>query len=192
MKRVIATALAAIAATSFMIGTVSSASAGDAADPAAIAASARTGITPNSQLPEKIKVDDKLYKVVETLRGVGKQVYDCTDGKYVFREPIAGLVSLRLAPAGIHGAGPFWASFDGSKVIGISPVADSVPSPAGPSNIAWLKVTAKSTAGTGGVFSKVAFIQRTDTRGGVAPATCAAPATVSVDYTTIYVFWAPK
>jgi Protein of unknown function (DUF3455) len=189
VKRLLATALAAIAATSFMIGTVSAASAGDTADPAAIAASTRTGITPNAQLPEAIRVDESTYKVVETLRGVGKQVYDCVDGAYKFREPIAGLVSLRLAPAGIHGAGPFWASFDGSKVIGTSPV--SAPSPAGPSNIAWLKVTAASTAGVGGVFSNVTFIQRTDTRGGAAPATCGAP-TVAVDYTTIYVFWALK
>jgi Protein of unknown function (DUF3455) len=189
MKRVFATALAAVAAASFMIGTMSAASAGDVADPAAIAASGRTGITPNSQLPELIRVDESKFKVVETLRGVGKQVYDCVGGTYVFREPIAGLVTLRLVPAGIHGAGPFWAGFDGSKVIGKSPV--SAPSPAGPSNIPWLKVTAASTAGTGGVFSNVAFIQRTDTRGGVAPTTCGAP-TVAVDYMTIYVFWAPR
>jgi Protein of unknown function (DUF3455) len=189
MKRVIATALAAVAAASFLIGSVSSASAGDVADPAAIAASARTGITPNSQLPPAIQVDEAAFKIVDTQRGIGKQVYDCVGGTYRFREPIAGLVSLRLVPTGIHGAGPFWASFDGSKVVGTSPVAS--PSPAGPGNIPWLKVTAASTAGTGGVFSNVAFIQRTDTRGGVAPATCGAP-TVAVDYTTIYVFWAPK
>ena len=43
------------------------------------------------------------------------------------------------------------------------------------------------------MFSKVAFIQRTDTRGGVAPTTpCTVPSTVSVDYSTYYVFWAPK
>jgi hypothetical protein len=85
MKRVFATALAAVAAASFMIGTMSSASAGDVADPAAIAASARTGITPNAQLPAAIQVDESMFKVVETLRGVGKQVYDCTNGKYMFR-----------------------------------------------------------------------------------------------------------
>jgi hypothetical protein len=189
MKRVLAIALAAVAAASFMIGAVSSASAGDVADPSAIAASGRTGITPNSQLPAAIQVDESAFKVVETLRGVGKQVYDCVNGAYKFREPIAGLVTLRLAPAGIHGAGPFWASFDGSKIIGAT--VASAPSPAGAANIAWLKVGATSNAGTGGVFSNVAFVQRTDTRGGVAPATCSAP-TVSVDYTTIYVFWAPK
>ena len=72
MKRVFATALAAIAAASFMIGTVSSASAGDVADPASVAASARTGITPNSQLPPAIRVDESAFKVVETLRWVGR------------------------------------------------------------------------------------------------------------------------
>jgi hypothetical protein len=48
-----------------------------------------------------------------------------------------------------------------------------------------------STAGTGGAFSNVEFVQRIDTRGGVAPKTCGAP-TVAVDYATNYVFWAPK
>lgn len=43
-----------------------------------------------------------------------------------------------------------------------------------------------------GVFGNVAFIQRLDTRGGVAPASCTAPSTVSVDYSANYVFWAPK
>ena len=130
--------------------------------------------------------------MVETLRGVGKQVYDCVGGKYSLREPMAGLFTLRGLPAGIHGAGPFWADFDGSKVVGSSAIPPvSVPSPDGPANIAWLKVTAGSNAGQGGVLSTVKFIQRINTHGGVAPATCGAP-TISVDYTTFYVFWVSR
>ena len=44
--------------------------------------------------------DDPSLKIVATLRGVGKQVYDCTGGKYVFREPVAGLFGPRGLPAG--------------------------------------------------------------------------------------------
>jgi Protein of unknown function (DUF3455) len=46
---------------------------------------------------------------------------------------------------------------------------------------------------TTGVFNNVLFIQRIDTRGGVAPTgTCSAPTTAAVDYVANYVFWAPK
>jgi hypothetical protein len=150
-----------------------------------------------NQLPEVIRVDETKFKVITTLRGVGKQVYDCVDGKYKFREPMAGLFTFRGLPAGIHGApsapsSPLWADFDGSRVVGdtTSPEFHSDPF-GGPSNVNWLKVPAAATAGTGGVLSNVKFIQRIDTRGGAAPSTCGAP-TVAVDYATNYVFWAPK
>ena len=178
----------AAAAVAIVAATMTASLSAATADPSPTTARGG-GPTPNSMLPADIQVDESQFKVVETLRGIGKQVYDCTGGKYVFREPMAGLFSTRGLPAGIHGAGPFWADFDGSKVVGTSPV--SVASPDGPNNIAWLKVTAASNAGTGGVLSNVKFIQRTDTRGGVAPATCGAP-TISVDYATFYVFWASR
>jgi hypothetical protein len=104
------------------------------------------------------------------------------------RQPVAALFTLRGQPTGIHGAGPFWQSFDGSKVIGTAVESDTERP--GPANIAWLKVEKKTVEGTG-VFSNVTFIQRIDTKGGVAPKTCGAP-TVSVGYSTNYVFWAPK
>ena len=148
-------------------------------------------MTPNGKLPESIRVNETQFKIVATQRGVGKQVYTCgTDGKYALREPVATLSTLRGAPAGIHGKGPFWAHFDGSRVDGSAPI--SAPSPAGPSNIAWLKVVGTPVPNAPGAFGNVAFIQRTDTMGGAAPATCTAPSTVAVDYSTIYVFWAPK
>jgi hypothetical protein len=184
------TATAAVAA-SILISSAAPAVAQTAtADSSATARSA--GVTPNSQLPAAIKVDENAFMIVATLKGVGKQVYTCgktESGKYGLREPVAVLFDLR-GNAGIHGEGPFWASFDGSKVVGSAPV--SVPSPAGPSNISWLKVVGTPVLNAPGVFGKVAFIQRVDTKGGVAPASCTAPSTVSVDYSTNYVFWAPK
>jgi Protein of unknown function (DUF3455) len=87
--------------------------------------------------------------------------------------------------------GLFRTSFDGSRRDGSSPV--TVPSPSGPSNVAWLKIVDTSVPNARGLFSNVAFIQRLDTRGGVAPAgPCTAPKTVAVDYTANYVFWAKK
>lgn len=191
MKRRVLATLAATAAVaaSLMVTGVNVAAATETAASAESAGRQQSRITPNSELPPDIQVDDKKFKIVATMRGTGKQVYDCAGGTATFREPIAVLTNLRAGQAGIHGAGPFWASFDGSRVIG-APLA-SAPSPDGASNIAWLKVTGATKFGTGGVFSNVSFIQRTDTRGGVAPVPCNTP-TVAVNYSTVYVFWAPK
>ena len=141
-------------------------------------------------MPETIKIKpaDGNLKIVATLKGIGKQVYKCENNVYVLREPVAVLFDLR-GSAGTHGKGPFWASFDGSRVDGSSPTPFA--SPAGPSNIPWLKVVGTPVKDAPGVFGNVAFIQRLDTKGGVAPATCTTP-TVSVDYSANYVFWAPK
>jgi hypothetical protein len=81
-------------------------------------------------------------------------------------------------------AGPYWESKDGSRVHGAKPV--SVPNPG---SIALLRLEAADTSGTG-VFSKVAFIQRLDTTGGVAPAgACTAGKTTEVPYTAKYYFY---
>lgn len=192
-RRVVAACLAAIAVIATAMTVTISAATADTPSGGGVLA----GPTPNSKLPVDIQVNDPKLKVVATLRGVGKQVYDCKPGSpYTFREPMAGLFTTRGLPAGIHdaipGTGPFWADFDGSKFVGIggtSPVSVLVPLN-NTKDIPWLKVSKSSTAGTG-VLSNVEFVQRTDTRGGVAPATCGAP-TVAVDYTTWYVFWAPR
>jgi hypothetical protein len=194
MKRRLFTGVAAAAAlaATLMIGNVGQAAAADPPAAAAAAASAqRTGVTPNSQIKDPIHVDETKFRIVETLRGIGKQVYECTNGAYTFREPVAGLLTMRGVPAGIHGKGPFWALFDGSKVskpIDSKPFSDDKVS--GPSNVPWLLVPV-TAEGTGGSLSNVQLVQRIDTRGGVAPATCG-PKTLSVDYSANYVFWALK
>jgi hypothetical protein len=173
-----------------------SASAADAppALSATNAAGQSAGVTPNANLPKEIQVDATQNHVVATLRGVGKQVYDCsTGGAWTFREPVAGLFTTNGIPAAIHGKGPFWADFDGSHVDGTGAVSP----PASPpytdltKNVPWLRLVGTPALNTTGVFSNVAFIQRIDTRGGVAPTgTCTGTSTKAVDYTANYVFWA--
>jgi Protein of unknown function (DUF3455) len=192
MKRRLFTSLAAAAAVtaSILISSGAAAAAPDAAT-ATTASPQDTGVTPNAKLPTAIQVDETQFEIVASLRGVGKQVYDCVGTAWTFREPVAGLLTSRGVPTGIHGKGPFWASFDGSHVDGSAPV--SAPSPDATKNVPWLKLVGTPTPNTTGAFSNVAFIQRIDTKGGVAPTgTCTAPATRAVDYTANYVFWAHK
>jgi hypothetical protein len=204
MKRRIFTSLAATAAVAASI-LISSGAAEAAPDSATAATPQSTSTTTDpgsATAAAAVAVDTATYRIVVTLHGVGKQVYDCKNGVYALREPMAGLFTSRGIPAGIHGAttgptAPFWANFDGSRVVGnttndltTNPTFVAVNAPNFARDVKWLKVPAASNAGTG-VFSNVAFIQRINTRGGVAPATCGAP-TISLDYATDYVFWAKK
>ena len=188
MKRRFAAGLAAVVAVTAGILTAS----GAAAATPDVATAGAPGASANSKLPVAIQVDETQNKVVASFVGIGKQVYDCNAAgtAFVFREPVAGLLS-RGVQAAIHGKGPFWASFDGSRVEASS--AGSAPSPDPARNVLWLKLASTLNAGATGVFSNVKFIQRLDTRGGVAPTgTCSPLKTVAVDYTANYVFWAPK
>jgi len=186
MKRRFFACLAAAAAVTSSLLMVSGA---DAATPDATAAGAQsTGVTPEANVPAAVQVGPG-FKVVASLRGVGKQIYDCNGSTYTFREPAAGLFTSRGVPAAIHGKGPFWTNFDGSRVDGRATTPPSSVSP-DPKSVPWLKLIGTPT-GANGVFSNVAFIQRIDTRGGLAPATCTGTSTIAVDYTANYVFWAP-
>jgi hypothetical protein len=187
MKRRFLAGLAAAAAVTASVLTVSGA---DAATPDATTAGAQSaGVTPEVNVPAAIQVGAG-FKIVATLRGVGKQIYDCNGSAFAFREPAAGLFTSRGVPAAIHGKGPFWTNFDGSRVDGSPTTPPSTASP-DPKSVPWLKLVGKPT-GASGVFSKVAFIQRIDTRGGLAPTSCTGTSTIAVDYTANYVFWAPN
>jgi hypothetical protein len=135
-------------------------------------------------------------KVVLDVVGKGVQIYDCrpsaTDPNvlaWTFREPAAVLYGHGRRPVGIHFRGPTFESFDGSSVVGA--LQASVPAP-DPGAIPWLLLRATSNQGDG-VLAQVDFIQRLETRGGVAPAgTCdpATDATAAVPYRARYVFYA--
>jgi hypothetical protein len=136
-------------------------------------------------------------KVVLDVTGKGVQIYDCrpsaTDpavNAWTFREPAAVLSGHRGRAVGIHFRGPTFESFDGSSVLGaVPPVGSVTPDPAA---VPWLLLAAASTQGDG-VLAGVDFVQRIETRGGLAPTgACdpAADATVAVPYRARYVFYA--
>jgi hypothetical protein len=134
-------------------------------------------------------------KVVLDVTGKGVQIYDCkpsaadpTVRTWTFREPAAVLYGHRGRPVGIHFVGPTFESFDGSAVVGARPKTYQPD----PTAIPWLLLEADASRGDG-VLSEVDFIQRLETRGGLAPAGACDPATdatVAVPYRARYVFYA--
>lgn len=131
-----------------------------------------------------------------TVTGKGMQIYLCQQGpsgaQWIFQAPEANLTDTSGNPAGTHSAGPAWNSKDGSSVKGVLLV--KAPSP-DPNSIPWLLLRASGASGTG-IMSKVEFIRRSDTHGGVAPATgCDAQhinTSASVPYTATYTFYSAK
>jgi hypothetical protein len=134
-------------------------------------------------------------------RGSGMQIYNCaasggagagagtTTYAWTFKAPDALLVDMNFVPVAMHGAGPSWTSTDGSVVVAPeiarvdAPRADAIP---------WLLLKELSTTGPG-VFSEVAFVQRLNTSGGVAPTTGCDASTVNtlvrVPYSADYYFY---
>ncbi|MFE5563894.1 DUF3455 domain-containing protein [Amycolatopsis japonica] len=125
-------------------------------------------------------------KQVAAFSAVGVQIYGCTGGAWSLIQPAATL-SRRGVPAAIHGKGPIWTStIDGTSVtaaaVGSSPQPGAIP-----------QLLLKATANYGdGIFGSVSYIQRLNTRGGVAPTGyCAEGAQTAVHYTADYTFWNP-
>lgn len=135
------------------------------------------------------------YALAFTAKAKGVQIYTSTAEagaapKWVLEAPLA---ELTVPKASIHHyAGPSWEAADGSKVVRDkeTPVA-AVPAKQANADIPWLlvKVTADPAAG---VLSKVGYVQRIETQGGVAPATppVRTDTKVGVPYTATYVFYA--
>lgn len=109
--------------------------------------------------------------------------------QWVLKAPQADLFDAANQKIGTHYAGPTWESTDGSKVVGTKIASAASPTSG---NIPWLLLQAKSTSGMG-VFTKVTYVQRLDTQGGVAPADgCDAGhlgAESPVSYEANYVFY---
>lgn len=127
----------------------------------------------------------------EVGHALGVQVYACNGTAWTFVEPKAVLVTNRFQFIH-HFAGPTWQHQDGSSVVGqlVKPVTVDAKS------IPWLLLSKKTT--TEGKFgnrlTQTTFIQRVNTRGGIAPAasTCTAAAAGTqqeVPYTADYFFW---
>jgi hypothetical protein len=142
------------------------------------------------KVPAEIQVEAG-NEPFEVGHALGVQVYACNGTAWTFVEPKALLVTNRLQLIH-HFAGPTWQHQDGSSVVGqlVKPVTVDAKS------IPWLLLSKKTT--TPGKFgnrlTQTTFIQRVNTRGGIAPAasTCtAATAGVQkeVPYTADYYFW---
>lgn len=104
------------------------------------------------------------------LQAAGVQIYSCTSDNapiaWKFKGPEAKLMDAKGTEAGSHFAGPTWKLTDGSEVKA-TPVA-SKPAPE-PGSVPWLLLKVASHSGSG-KLDQVAYITRTNTKGGVAPA----------------------
>lgn len=132
-----------------------------------------------------------------TVFGAGDLAYECKEKaamagtfEWTFVGPTAVLYDKTTkAVIGKYYAGPTWEANDGSMVggkqIGVSPSAT-------PASIPLQLVQAFTATGTG-AMTGVTFIQRMNTKGGVAPATpCAAAnagAKATVKYEADYLFY---
>lgn len=100
----------------------------------------------------------------------GVQIYACEPQgnglAWVFKAPEAALFEAGGRQIGRHFAGPSWQAEDGSTVVG--EVVAKADAPGGGA-VPWLLLRAKAHNGEGG-FAAVAFIERLDTKGGLAPA----------------------
>jgi Protein of unknown function (DUF3455) len=132
-------------------------------------------------------------KLFARFHAMGAQVYACAGsvGQYgwLLQRPDATLLDASGAVAGTHGAGPTWTSKDGSSVLG-KKVEQSAAPDAGA--VPWLLLRAASTSGPG-QFRHVTYVQRVDTKGGMAPVTgCDAThvgSEVRVSYSAGYYFY---
>ena len=121
-------------------------------------------------------------------RGVGVQIYawSAASSSWVFQAPAATLFEEGRQVVGIHYAGPTWQSTDGSKVVGKRIASVTV----NPEAIPWLLLQAASNSGPG-VFADVTYVQRLQTRGGLAPTTPGSfdGQQVLVPYSAWYLFY---
>ena len=128
----------------------------------------------------------------------GVQIYECAPDAngapaWKLHAPRAELLDDAGNHVGVHFGGvdkglppgPYWQANDGSRVHGANPV-----SVANAGSIPLLRLEAADTSGAG-ILSKVTFIQRLDTTGGVMPTgACKAGDTQGIAYTAKYYFYA--
>jgi hypothetical protein len=127
----------------------------------------------------------------------GVQVYECRAAAggapaWTFVAPEAELVDGRGTVIGRHGAGPYWQTIDGSRIVGRvkaradAPQANAIP---------WLLLDTRND-GTPGRWSPVTSVQRLNTAGGIAPATGCDTASIGraarAPYSADYVLFVPR
>lgn len=160
----------------------------------ACAFSTPTMAVDNTALPEAVRVPAG-QKMTMVATGVGELTYECREKKdtagvfeWAFVGPVAKLYSSDKKEVGKYYAGPTWESTDGSKVTG----KQVAVSPSAPGNIPMQLVKAEPATGSG-AMTGVSYIQRLNTKGGVAPSTACTGDTKGarqqVVYEADYVFY---
>ena len=146
-------------------------------------------------VPAAVQVPDG-----QTLRfrayAFGTQNYECQTTEagttaWTFRQPMAELVGDAGESLGIHGRGPFWVGYDGSRVVGSAPTSAPGVDPTQDIPLLLLRAT---SADQDGRYAGLSYIQRLDTRGGAAPTGPCDPEqepTLAVPYLAVYYFYAP-
>ena len=130
-----------------------------------------------------------------TVVGHGVQIYKCVAKdsafQWVFQEPEATLFdTLSKQPVGTHTAGPTWTWNDGSAITG--KVLQKQPSP-DPAAIPWLLLETHGSGDKTGALTGIAFVRRSNTQAGAAPATGCDPThgdnVLRVPYEATYTFY---
>jgi Protein of unknown function (DUF3455) len=146
-------------------------------------------------LPDAVKVPPGHRVALETAAS-GSITYECRPKKdmagqfeWVFVGPDASLRDRKGAPAGKYFGPPAtWQGNDGSQITGTQLAVAST----GGADIPLQLVKANAANGPGSMQG-VAYIQRLNTRGGVAPASACGASTTGqkqvVSYAADYVFW---
>lgn len=133
------------------------------------------------EVPAGNKVNFRVY-------AVGVQIYRWNGTAWSFVAPLANLYAAPnfRGKVGTHYGGPTWESNSGSTVVGAR-VDGCTPDMA---SVPWLLLRSVETDGPG-IFSRVTYIQRVATNGGIAPANpgTAVGQEAHVPYTTEYYFY---
>ena len=108
------------------------------------------------------------HEVSFRVYAVGVQVYKWINGAWVFDGPVANLYAddNYRGLVGTHYRGPYWESNSGSRVKG----QNAIPCVVDPTAIPWLRLEAATPTEGDGIFSRVTYIQRVNTTGGLKPA----------------------
>ena len=146
-------------------------------------------------LPEPVRAPTGAQMVMKAV-GVGELAYECrakagdaTAFEWAFVGPTAKLMDSSMSKeVGKYYAGPTWESTDGSKITG----KQVAVAPAAPGNIPLQLVKAEPAMGNG-AMTGITYIQRVNTKGGVAPPDSCTASSVGtkkmVPYQADYVFY---
>ncbi|WP_235017417.1 DUF3455 domain-containing protein [Nitrincola tapanii] len=159
-----------------------------------LGSSAAMAAVDNASLPEAVQAPAGQVMKLWTL-GEGEITYACREkadeaGAYawVFVAPVADLTDAQGEKVGTYYNGPTWEALDGSIVTG----KQLAVAPAGEGNIPLQLVEAMSDSESG-LFSDITYIQRLNTKGGVAPAMSCDASSLGqeqvVTYAADYVFY---